>query len=39
MKLYEKEYQKLKNKLSKKYEGDELEYRLKKALWQKGFRN
>ena len=37
--IYEKEYQKLKNKLSKKYEGDELEYRLKKALWQKGFRN
>ncbi len=36
--IYEKEYQKLKNKLSKKYQGDELEYRLKKALWQKGFR-
>ncbi len=35
--IYEKEYNKLKTKLSKKYEGEELEYRIKMKLRQKGF--
>jgi len=34
----EKEYNKLKNKLSKKYSGEELEYRIKLGLMKKGFR-
>ena len=34
----EKEYNKLKNKLSKKYSGEELEYRIKIGLMKKGFR-
>lgn len=36
--LREKEYNKLYNKLSKKYSGSELEYRIKQGLYQKGFR-
>lgn len=36
--IYEKEYQKQKNKLSRKYSGEELEYRLKIALLKKGFK-
>lgn len=34
--IYEKEYQKLYNKLSKKYEGYELENKIKQKLYQKG---
>ena len=37
--IYEKEYLKLKNKLSKKYSGEELEYYIKVKLYQKGFKN
>lgn len=37
--IKEKEYNKLKNKLSKKYTGDELEYRIKIGLLKKGFKN
>ena len=37
--VYEREYQKLYNKLSKKYEGKELEYHIKQKLYQKGFHN
>lgn len=36
--IYEKEYQKIKNKLSKKYTGEELEFRIKVALNNKGFK-
>lgn len=36
--IYEKEYEKLKNKLSHKYSGEELEYRIKIGLMKKGFR-
>ena len=36
--MYEKEYQKIKEKLSKKYSGKELEYRIRQKLYQKGFR-
>ena len=36
--LREKEYNRLYNKLSKKYRGRELEYRIKQGLYQKGFR-
>ena len=32
------EYQKLYNKLSKKYSGSELSYKIKQKLYQKGFR-
>lgn len=35
--IYEKEYTKLKNKLSKKYSNEELEYRIKISLYKKGF--
>lgn len=35
--LAKKEYQKWYQKLSKKYEGNELEYRIKEKLYQKGF--
>lgn len=35
--LLEKEYNKLYNKLSKKYQGDELEYYIRQKLYQKGF--
>jgi len=35
--IYEKEYNKLKNKLSKKYNGKDLEYRIKNSLLKKGF--
>lgn len=37
--IYEKEYTKLKNKLSKKYSGEDLEFRIKMALIKKGFTN
>jgi len=36
--LKEKEYNKLKNKLSKKYSGEELEYRIKIGLIKKGYK-
>ena len=36
--LYQEEYQKLLQKLSKKYQGKELEWRIKQKLYQKGFR-
>lgn len=35
--LYEKEYNKLYKKLSSKYEGSELEYKIKQRMYQKGF--
>ena len=38
-KIYEKEYNKIKNKLSKKYSGEELEYHLRMNLYKKGFTN
>ena len=37
--IYEKEYTKLKNKLSKKYSGEDLEFRIKMSLIKKGFTN
>ncbi len=37
--LYQKEYEKQKNLLSKKYSGKELEYKLKQKMYQKGFSN
>ena len=36
--IYEKEYNKLKIKLSKKYSGEELGYRIKMGLMKKGFK-
>lgn len=36
--IRDKEFNKIKNKLSKKYSGEELEYRLKIALMKKGFK-
>ncbi|HPE14496.1 MAG TPA: RecX family transcriptional regulator [Bacilli bacterium] len=36
--IYEKEYQKEYNKLSKKYSGNELEYKIKNKMYEKGFR-
>lgn len=36
---YEIEYEKIKKKLSSKYSGRELEYKIKEKLYQKGFRN
>ena len=36
--IYKSEYDKLYNKLSKKYSGNELEYKIKQKLYQKGFR-
>lgn len=36
--IYEKEYNKLKNKLSRKYSGEELDYRIKIGLIKKGFK-
>jgi len=36
--IYDKEYKKLYDKLSKKYSGSELEYNIKEKLFQKGFR-
>ena len=36
--IYEKEYEKIKNKLSRKYSGEELEFKIKQSLYQKGFR-
>lgn len=36
--LYQKEYIKIKEKLSKKYSGKELELRIKQKLYQKGFK-
>lgn len=35
--IYKKEYQKLYNKLKKKYEGNELEFQINKKLYAKGF--
>ena len=35
--VYKKEYEKLYNKYSKKYSGNELKYKVKQALYQKGF--
>lgn len=37
--LYKKEYNKLYKQLSKKYDGVELEYKIKQKLFQKGFTN
>ena len=37
--IYEKEYNKIKNKLSRKYDGEELDYQIKIRLYQKGFKN
>ena len=37
--IYKQEYDKLYRKLSKKYEGKLLEYKIKEKLYQKGFRN
>lgn len=37
--IYLKEYNKLKSKLAKKYNGEELEYQIKSRLYKKGFRN
>lgn len=36
--MYEKEYKKIYDKLSKKYSGKELEYKAKQKMYQKGFR-
>ena len=36
---YNAEYEKIKKKLSSKYSGKELEYKIKEKLYQKGFRN
>lgn len=35
--IYNKEYEKIKKKLSTKYSGEELEYRVKQKMYQKGF--
>ena len=35
---YEKELEKITNRLSKKYEGKELEYKIKEAMYRKGFK-
>ena len=35
---YQKEYDKLYKKLSRKYEGATLEYKIKEKLYQKGFK-
>lgn len=35
--IYKKEYEKIYNKYSKKYSGNELKYKIKQALYQKGF--
>lgn len=37
--LYVKEYNKVRDKLSKKYNGKELEYRIRQKMYQKGFIN
>ena len=37
--IYKKEYEKLEKKLSRKYQGKELELKIKQKLYQKGFRN
>lgn len=37
-KIYEKEYKKVYEKLSKKYKGTALEYKVKEKMYQKGFR-
>ena len=36
--IYIKEYNKLRNKLSRKYSGDELDYKIKLGLMKKGFK-
>ena len=35
--IMQKEYEKIKNRLSKKYSGQELEYKIKEKMAQKGF--
>ena len=35
---YKKEYEKIKTKLSRKYSGDELDFKIRQSLYQKGFR-
>ena len=35
---YEKELEKVTNKLSKKYEGKELEFKIKETMYRKGFK-
>ena len=37
--IYIKEYQKIYDKLSKKYSGKELDYKIRQKLYQKGFKN
>ena len=37
--IYQKEYDKLEKKLSRKYQGKELEIKIKQKLYQKGFKN
>ena len=37
-KIYEKEYNKAKNKLSRKYNGEELNYKIKEYMYKKGFK-
>ena len=37
--IYKKEYEKLEKKLSRKYQGKELELKIKQKLYQKGFKN
>lgn len=37
--IYQKEYNKLEKKLSRKYQGKELEIKIKQKLYQKGFKN
>jgi len=36
--LYQREYEKVKRRLEKKYSGDVLNYKIKQQLYQKGFR-
>ena len=35
--IMQKEYEKIKNRLSKKYSGQELEYKIREKMAQKGF--
>ena len=37
-KIYQKELEKVKSKLSKKYTGKELEYKIKQNMYRKGFK-
>ena len=36
--IYEKEYNKIKNKLARKYSGEELDYQIKVKMYQKGYK-